>query len=382
MRLVLPLLIVFACLPLNASKTPLKTVKIGIASQFTGAMDAAFLSADIVRGAINLALEQKKSALEKKGLKVEFVEADYQNDPLKALEVSRKFVKSDVLGVVGYGSSGHALLAAPIHEAAGLPMITPSATATRLRSYSRFVHLGCVDNRTFADSLAQFAIREKKAKKAVMLVAADCSYCCDLASTFQTAYSDLGGKVVDRISVLSDQKDFSSVVKKLKKLDFDIVLNPNYKLMASRIIAALSKEGFSQPHLFADGWGDIASNIFSQITGRVNFEAFAVDHWHNQLKNNRTKQFVRKYRQKYSYPPDTTAVLWYDSMSLVLEAVLKTTQVDREGFEKALKGIRSFEGVAGRFEFGESNVPAKPTILSHVKNGKFRLLKSVKAVKK
>ena len=124
-----------------------QVVKLGLASNFSEVSTSSSNPFDnYFRDAVTLALAQEQQRLERAGLRVVTKEFDYHNDPAKALAAAKEAVASDVIGVVGYNWSSHALIAAPVHNAGKLPMITPSATADRLGRIGPYIHMACFDN--------------------------------------------------------------------------------------------------------------------------------------------------------------------------------------------------------------------------------------------
>lgn len=79
--------------------------------------------------------------------------------------------------------------------------------------------------------------------------------------------------------------------------------------------------------------------------------------------------------------PNDTSVLAYDSMNLLIQAILSTNQHDREGMEKALSGLRSFKGVTGEFIITPNKAPEKDILLLKTSDTGFDVEKIFKASK-
>lgn len=361
----------------NALVVPEHEVKIGLASNFSEPSSSSSNPyGDYFRSGVNLALTDSAARLAKKGIHVKTVEFDYGTNQVRVLDAAKKAVASDVIGVIGYNFSSHTLLAAPIHQTAGLPMLTPSATADRLGRMGRFIHSACFDNSFMGETLAQVAQGRLKAKRAAIVVAADCAYCQDLANAFAKAFIAAGGKITARAEVLESDRDFSNAISQLKQMSYDVVLVPNQELNSARIISAILKAGINKPLLGGDGWGNVGDEFFS-ILGQQELQGYSVSHWHPDVISPRSKTFVSNYVKTFGKKPNDTSVLAYDATLLLVEALLRTKQYTRDGLEEALVGIRRFDGVTGEALFSNRGAPSKSLVLLSANKTRFKVLETI-----
>jgi branched-chain amino acid transport system substrate-binding protein len=351
-----------------------REIHIGLASNFsevsTGSSNPY---GGYFKDGVMLAAKKSENRLRDHGIKLVFDDFDYGTSDIMVLEATRQAIASNVIAVVGYNYSSNALLAAPLHQQAKLPMLTPSASANRLGTFGRYIHMGCFDNKFMGEALAQTARVRLKARKAIVLPAGNCAYCSDLADSFEAAFKSGGGRTVLRIPVLLDDKDFSSIVKRVKETDFDVVLVPNQELTSARMIAALAKGGIKKPFLGADGWGNVGEEFFAILSG-VDFTGYSVTHWHPGIKNSESLAFVEEYQKSFGKIPNDTSVLAYDSTLLLVEALLKTKEFTREGLEDAINSIRRFDGITGKFAYRDNKPPTKSLVILRAATGKFEVI--------
>jgi branched-chain amino acid transport system substrate-binding protein len=305
--------------------------------------------------------------LTKAGLRVETQLFDYQDDPVKALRAAEAAVATDVIAVIGYNWSSHALIAAPVHHAGKLPMITPSATADRLGTLGSYIHSACFDNSFMGRQLAVIAQEKLKAKSAALVTAANCAYCTDLARAFKEEFSRRGGRISAESPVLETATDFAAVAQAVRGAHADIVVIPNQELLSARIISALIQAGVAKPFLGGDGWGNVGEQFFGVLGGR-SFAGYSLSHWHAGLADPRSRAFVAAYQARFHKAPNDTAVLAYDTTRLFVEALLRAQAtgkpLSREAIEKALNELKAFEGVTGSFRYDAPNAaPAKSIVL-------------------
>ena len=83
---------------------------------------------------------------------------------------------------------------------------------------------------------------------------------------------------------------------------------------------------------------------------------------------------MKDYQEKYGKEPNDTSVLAYDSMSLLVEAVVTAKSVSKEGVENALAQVRNFSGVTGKFIFSPGLAPRKSLVLLFTEGTTFKVL--------
>ncbi len=370
------LIILLICFSITG-KVWAKDITVGLASNFSEVSSSSSNPfGDYFRNGIKLAIEDAKTKLDKKSIVVKTQEFDYGTSEARVLEVAKNANASQIVAIIGYSFSSHALLAAPIHQQSGLPMITPSATANRIGSLGQYVHQACFDNTFMGEALAHIAVGKLHAKKVALITAVDCAYCTDLAQAFETEFKKNGGDITIAVKVLQNDTDFTSVYDELKNQSFDLILVPDQELLSARIIASLSSRGITKPFLGGDGWGNVGEEFFTILKGKE-FSGYSVSHWHPDEKSTRSKKFVADYSKEFGKIPNDTAVLAYDSMSLLIEALLKTNDFSRAGVERAIQNIKVFSGVTGKFIFRNKRAPMKSLVLLSANNSKFKVLERI-----
>ena len=339
------------------------TVTLGLASNFSDiSTSTSNPFGNYFRDGVTLALEDSKSRLNGLGIKINTKEFDYQTSTTKASKAASDAAASDAVAVVGYNWSSHALIAAPIHQQARLPMISPSATADRLGTMGAYVHVACFNNSFMAAGLARVAVDRLKAKTAAIVVTTDCAYCQDLAINFRREFERKGGRIVAEVSVLGTDKNFSDAAKTIKSANPDVVLVPNQELVSARIIASILDTSLRRPFLGGDGWGDVGDQFFQILNGRP-LEGFSVSHWHPEINDKKVMKFSDGYKKRFGKIPNDTSVLAYDATKIFVEALINAKTKDREGVEEALNHLAVFEGVTGHFQFTKGQAPLKSIIL-------------------
>lgn len=351
----------------SPSKPSLKTIKFGLAFNFSDVSVNSYNPfGNSVRNGALMGLEQINTHLFSRNLQALPQEFNYGSDILNARKVAEEAYRSDVLAVVGYEFSEDALIAAPLHQKNQLLMITPSASADRLTSFGCNVRQSTFVNSYQGQVIAQLAWKALRGRRVLSVVAADCAYCEDLAKGFERKFSALGGKVAKTISILADELELESKLALAREVDFDVVFVPNHELTSARVISTLVRLGIQKPFLGGDGWRTLGKDFF-QKPGHESVEAYMTAHWHPTLSTHKSKEFVSTYKKRFGHIPTDSAVLAFDTVTLLgkaIENIPKGNAVDRAALSKAIQSIRSFDGVSGRFFFPfASTAPLKTAIL-------------------
>lgn len=359
MKLLLALFILLEA-PIANSK---ETVEIGLASNFSELSTVSFNPfGGYFKDAIELAVSDNKSVLNKAGIELNLKTIDYGIDEINVIKKVKEASTSKILAIIGYNYSSAALLAAPIHVEEKLPMLSPSASANRLSTFGKYVHLGSFNNQFMAKTLAKIATTILKKKKILILTAVNCAYCVDLANSFSNEVKKYDGEIVKNLSVLQEDTDFTKVTEEAKGLAFDAVFVPNQELTSARLISGLTEAGITKPFLGADGWGNEGSEFFRVLKGKK-FTGYSVTHWHPKLNTTKSKKFVSSYLARFKKLPNDTSVLAYDSMTLLIQALAKTKPLTRENLEKCLSTFKTFDGVTGRAYLQPHLAPKKDIII-------------------
>jgi branched-chain amino acid transport system substrate-binding protein len=336
-----------------------ETVTVALASNFSELSTVSFNPfGGYFQNAIELAVSDNKALLNKAGINLELVKYDYGTNDINVIKKAREASSSNAIAVIGYNYSAPALLSAPIHTEAKIPVIYPSASANRLSTFGEYVHLGSISNQFMVEALAKIAIQTLKAKKILILAAVDCAYCMDLSKSFTEEVTKYGIANIQSIQLLEKESDYAKIAEEAKRLSFDAVFVPSQELTAARLIAALTEVGVTKPFLGADGWGNEGSEFFRVLKGKK-FTGYSVTHWHTKLKTKKSERFVTEYKKRFDKLPNDTSVLAYDSMTLLIQAIIKTKHLTRDNLEKTLSSINTLDGVVGKSYWKSHQAPRK-----------------------
>jgi branched-chain amino acid transport system substrate-binding protein len=187
---------------------------------------------------------------------VGFKEFDSQGNPEKATPLATKIVgDSSIIGLVGPGFSGESLATGKTFDAAGLPVISPSATNVTITesgwtTWHRVI--GNDDAQAAAD--AQYMTDTAGATK-VFVVDDGQDYSKGLADAVK---KNLGGAVGGTDVVQAGDTDFSATVTKVNDSGADAVFYGGYYPEAGLLVKQLRQAGYKGLFMSGDGSEDPA----------------------------------------------------------------------------------------------------------------------------
>ncbi len=198
-------------------------IKIGSVSPLTGPQ--AHLGKDNENGA-RLAVDEINAAgltLGGKKMHIDLLSEDDQADPKTATIVAQKLVDSGVVGVIGHLNSGSTIPASTIYHAAGIPQISPSATAIAYtaQGYNTAFRVMTNDEQQ-GHVLGQYAVNKLGAKK-IAVIDDRTAYGQGLADEFVKAAEAAGAEIVAREYTTDRSTDFMAILTSIKSKSPDLV---------------------------------------------------------------------------------------------------------------------------------------------------------------
>ncbi|MDT8434799.1 MAG: branched-chain amino acid ABC transporter substrate-binding protein [Anaerosomatales bacterium] len=236
------------------------TVKIGVHTSLTGGLaDYGFAAAE----ALKIAAEDF-SGFEVDGVvyDIELVIKDDKGEPAEAPVVAQQLIDEGVVAVIGTLTSGAANAALPIYQAAGIPMISGSATAPDLteQGFENFFRT-CLRDDVQGAALGEWAL-ELGAEKVVVMDARD-DYSVALANEVAAAVEAGNGEVLRQEGQEGDV-DFSAQVNNISAFGPDAVIFTGYHREAGLLFKQLVEAGVETQFMGGDG---IKSDLIGEGAG-------------------------------------------------------------------------------------------------------------------
>jgi branched-chain amino acid transport system substrate-binding protein len=298
---------------------------------------------------VRLALDQINGAGGVLGKQIRVVVEDDQSKPEAAVTAVQKLVSEDhVVAVLGEVASSRSLAAAPVCQRNHIPMITPASTNPKVTQVGNFIFRSCFIDPFQGAAMANFAMKDDKGPKATKFAIfydAKNDYSKGLREFFTDTVKANGGQIVADESYGEGDIDFKAQLTNIKNAAPDAIYVPGYYTEVGLICRQARDLGISIPLMGGDGWD---SEKLYQIGRDAVNGCFFTNHYAIDEDVPAVKQFVAAYRAKYNNKtPDAMAILGYDAMGILADAIKRAGSTDGRAIRKALAQTKDYTGASG-----------------------------------
>lgn len=349
-------------------------IKIGSVAPLTGPQ--AHLGHDNDNGA-RMAIDEANARRVKLGdQRVYFVlmSEDDQADPKTATIVAQKLVDAQVKGVIGHLNSGTSIPASKIYADAGIPQISPSATAIKYTDQGfKTAFRTMTNDRQQGRVLGEFAV--KKMGKRVAIIDDRTAYGQGLADEVEKAVKEAGGEVVAREYTSDKSTDFSAILTSIKGKNPDVLFYGGMDPQGAPMAKQMRALGLRARFLGGDG---MQTTEFLKLAGKA---AEGVTASSPGLPLDRMpggKAFRDLFTSKYG-PIQTYAPYAYDAVQAMIMAMEKAGSAEPAKYLPELSKVQ-FTGITGDIGFDDKgDVRGGAITLYRVTGGKWTVVDIVKS---
>lgn len=347
----------------SQDKTP---ILIGFSVPLTGA--SAKGGQDMENGA-QMAIDAINAAGGVSGRPVQLMAIDDGCEPQQAVQAGNKLVSQGVVAVVGYYCSGAANATLPVYDRAKMPVVLAAATATNL-THQGYQNIFRIQGNTDQQGMvaAKTMLEGLKAKK-IAVINDNTTYSRGLAESTVNWLKQLdAAAVVQTEEITPGEKDFSSVVTKVKAFKPDAIYFTGYYAEGSIIIKQLHSLGVNAQFLAGDANND---PTFIAVAGA---DAEGVIFTSPPMVEGlpAASKFIEDYKTRYNMEPAAYAVYSYDGINLVVDALKRANSTEGTAVIDALRKTDNFVGITSTMSFDERGDLTTPGIVTlTIKDGKF-----------
>ncbi|MBY0124321.1 branched-chain amino acid ABC transporter substrate-binding protein [Bacillus sp. S/N-304-OC-R1] len=307
------------------------------------------------------------------GKKLKLEVADDACDPQMATTAANKLVSMKVTAVVGGYCSGSTLPASGVFNNANIPMIVAAANSSELPAQgykSLFLINGLVPDQ--AQTGADY-FKDKGAQN-IVIIHDNSAYAKNLADFAKKSVEENGGKIIGFEAINPEEKDFGSLMTKLKSLNPDGTYFTGYYAAGGLMMKQFKEKGVSGYFMVGDG--SYSPDIID-IAGANNAEGLLVTATPTANFIPGADEFVKEYKSKYNdLSPGPFSALSYNGMNLLADALKRANSTKSEDLMKALKETKGFQGIGQVIEFNDQNSLNQSNFhVMKVVNGDFTLEK-------
>jgi branched-chain amino acid transport system substrate-binding protein len=365
-----------AALATAAVTTDQIIVKIGHVAGTSG--PAAHLGKDNENGARMAIEELNAKGTMIGGKKVQFVlvAEDDGADPKQATTAAQKLVDSKVNGVVGHLTSGSAIPASKIYNAAGIPQIAPSVTAIAYTANGYKSTFRVVANDGFLGAtLGGYAVKDLNAKT-VAVIDDRTAFGQGLADQFikGAKAANPSIKMAQRQYTNDKATDFNAILTSIKASKPDVIFFGGMDAVAGPMMRQMKALGITAKFMGGDGVctekiislaGDALGNdqLYCAIAGGV------VD-----ADKKSAEDFKVAYKKRFGTDVQLYAPYVYDSVMTMVDAMQQAKSANPDVYLPYLQKIQH-KGVMGPIAFdAKGDIKNGAISLYSYQNGKQTLI--------
>lgn len=356
-------------LPMTAQE-----IVIGHLASTTGDTATFGVSAD---EGLRLALDEINAAGGVLGRKIRVITEDDRSLADEAKAAVNKLISNDkVVAVIGEIASSRSLAAAPICQDAEIPMLSPGSTNPKVTEVGDYIFRSCFIDPFQGTAVAKFAMENLKLKKFAVLYPVNSDYGVGLRQFFKEAVAKRGGTITEDLAYTEGKDvDFRAQLTKIKSTNPEAIFVSGYYTEAGLIAQQARELGITVPLLGGDGW-DSDKTI---AVGKSAVEGcYFSNHYSQEEDRPAVKKFVEDYRKKYNGKiPDAMAVLGYDAMKLMADAISRAGSTDGAAIRDALAATKDFPGASGVITIDENRNAKKSAVILKIEGGTFRYAATV-----
>lgn len=326
------------------------TIKIATQTPLSGGQAS---EGEALKLGAQLAIEQKKAAIEKLGFKVELVPFDDQAKPDVGVANAKNIIADkDIMGVIGHFNSGVAIPSSEVYKDVQLTMISPANTNPVVTDRNLLnVNRVCGRDDVQGAVGAEFAKTFLKAKTAYV-VHDKTTYGQGVAEFFRDSAKKLGIDVVG-FEGTEEKSNFDPIVTPIKAKNPDIVYFGGIYDQGAQFYKQVREKGVKSRFLGPDGMD--ASELV-KIAGKTVVNMYYTTAAGPVALYPKAKAFATTYKEKFKKDPEPYAAEAYDAASILLKAIettIKEAGGKRPSREAVAVAVRKtkYEGITGHIEF-------------------------------
>jgi branched-chain amino acid transport system substrate-binding protein len=336
-------------------------IKIGSIAPLTGPIATYGQSH---KNAVDLLAEQINAKGGVLGKTIVILHEDDQGDPVIGANAAQKLIEQDkVVAIVGPIPSRIGMAASPIAQSAGVPMVV-TGTNPDITPGKSFVFRSCWTDDFQGLVMAKFAYEELGARTAGILYDLGNDYAKSVSEIFANTFKALGGSITTVETHPTDVTDFRAQLTNIKATSPDVFFFPDFYNDANLIGKQAREVGLTAQMLGADGW-DSPDLDLATLDG-----AYYTSHFSKEDPRAETRAFVSDFAAKYGSEPDLLAIMGYDALLIVLDAIKRADSTEGAKIRDAMAATAGLAGAQGNISFDENGDPRTlPAAILQIKGG-------------
>jgi branched-chain amino acid transport system substrate-binding protein len=316
------------------------------------------------RQAILLAVEQaNKEGNRIAGRRVAVLHVDLPGD-LDALQpVAVRLIKvNQVVALLGGANAAQVERLGHAAQPYQVALITPAAVPVERLAENAFSVNASL---TFhGQVLARFAATELKAERVALLADSQRTASMVLADAFHREFSK--GSQVSRLCIYKSGADLATAIEESKEAKPQAILYAGAAADLAKARTALQDAGLSMPVLLASDGEHLAA---LEANAKASKDLYWATPYVLDGGTPEQQEFAKEYQERFHEAPDVDALLAYDGVRVLFQAMRRTKGIDAAKVRAELARSEAFESLAGRLLFDKDHAARRPLFVVRFENG-------------
>ena len=366
---------------LSAAGDQANPIKIGVLAPKTGF--GAPWAAEGLAG-LKVAEEEIKSLGGVNGVPVEFIIYDTATKPQEAIQMMKKLIYTDkVLAIIGPSTSSECEVCFPIASrgkisTVGLLSAKPGLSAR----YRPWAFRNTLASDKIYGPLIKMWAEQNHVKTAVIIYDTKSAFTkADGEKVFPAALKNAGVKVLESISFLTGDMDFSAQITKIKMLKPDGLVISAFNKEAALIARECKKQNLDVAMV---GGLDCMVKDFVLLGGSATEGVWTAHSFWPDNPDPKFQAFMKKAGAILGdKEPGLNAARYYDDAMIIYSLIKKMgvtnrpedLESDREKIMKGWEELKGFPGIEGEITINEEGDGEKTTYFFVIKDGKYERIR-------
>ena len=356
-------------------------IKIGVVLPMSGPL--SFYGSQLI-----IALEMAKARLKKAGgiggVPAKFILYDSETKPEQAISTVRRLIERDkVMMIIGPFASSECEVSFPVANRAKIPIVSPASAKPGISAKNRpwTFRNSLSTDKLYPRLLDRWLKRYNIKNVAIIYDQREALMKIDGTKVLPMLLAKQGVKIIDSISHLSTDVDYSAQVTKIKQLNPDGVIIASLPEGAGLIMKELAKQEVKLPKMGAIGVSQRSLEIAgSAADGLMTTQTMWVQS-PDPMMREWVKEFVK--RQGKDLKPVFEAASMFDTV-MITKMIMEKTKIsnnpkdmhaDRVKIRDAWQNLKGYKGISSpSVSINEVGDGVKGTIILEAKGGKFRVV--------
>jgi len=347
----------FVCFSLFVSSALASEIKVGVAGPMTGGL-ATF--GEQIQHGTEIAVEEINQQGGLLGQKLSVITEDDACDPKQGRNVANKLVTEKVSVVFGHWCAASSMAASGVYGEEGILQIDPGALLEQLthQGFSTIFRVSA-STKGFADALGNYTAQHNP-KANIAIIADQSAVTKELAGKLQTFFASTNNKIVAVEDIRGGDKDFSSVIDKLKALRPQVVICSCFTVEAGLLARQFADKNFGVYYYGVDTFN--SPDFFNIIAGADTRKIVSVDY--ARVPQSAAYEKLADELHKRQWPIETTTMLTYAAFQVFAAAVKDAGSFETAKVVKALHG-QTFPTIIGDVSFDEYGDRINPSFATY-----------------